>query len=252
MEVMTERINKAEQTTQTMLSKYEESANSALNIESVVGKLMGELGVGGFMGIQDVAAGMKVAVAFKDEAGNKTAEYLGEVVKQAEQKIYIGTENRLPELADRKVKNVRCQLRIVVENVLYVWSDAEIRVSEAEGDYVIIIDTNPQVFNRRKYPRMPFTEMCTIRVVDTGILCCGTMVNISANGFAFSVREEAFANLKGNEVSVEVDGLEVLEGQYLVGSIIRCSNNNGEYVVGCRMPEDNKAIDEFVSRNYCE
>ncbi len=252
MEVMTESINKAEQTTQTMLSKYEESANNALNIESVVGKLMEELGVGGFMGVQDVGTGMKVAVAFKDRDGNKTSEYLGEVAKRDEGKVYIRTENRLAELMDKKAKDVRCQLRIVVENVLYVWSDVEIRVSDAEGDYVLAIVSNPQVYNRRKYPRMPLTEMCTIRVADTDILCCGTMVNISANGFAFAVREEVFAQLKGKDVSVEVDGLEVLEGQYLVGNIIRCSNNNGEYVVGCRMPEDNKAIEEYVSKNYCD
>ena len=252
MEVMTERINKAEETTQTMLSKYEESANSAMNIESVVGKLMEELGVGGFMGVQDVAAGMKVAIAFKDKDGNKTNEYLGEVVEQNDGKVYIRTENRMTELMDKKAKDVRCQLRIVVENVLYVWSDVEIRVSDTEGDYVLIISSNPQVYNRRKYPRMPLTEMCTIRVADTDILCCGTMVNISANGFAFAVREEVFAGLKGKDVSVEVDGLEILDGQYLIGNIIRCSNNNGEYVVGCRMPEDNKAIEEYVSKNYCD
>lgn len=252
MEVMTARINKAEETTQTMLSKYEESANSAMNIEGVVGKLMEELGVGGFMGVQDVATGMKVAIAFKDKDGNKTNEYLGEVVEQNDGKVYIRTENRMTELMDKKAKDVRCQLRIVVENVLYVWSDVEIRVSDAEGDYVLIISSNPQVYNRRKYPRMPLTEMCTIRVADTDILCCGTMVNISANGFAFAVREEVFAGLKGKDVSVEVDGLEILDGQYLIGNIIRCSNNNGEYVVGCRMPEDNKAIEEYVSKNYCD
>lgn len=252
MGVMTGRIGKAEQTTQTMLSKYEESANSALNIEGVVGKLMEELGVGGFMGVQDVSAGMKVAISFKDKEGNKTNEYLGGVVKREEAKIYINTETRPSELTDKKAKNVRCQLRIVVENVLYVWSDVEIRVSDAEGDYVLAIRTNPKVYNRRKYSRMPLTEMCTIRVTDTDILCCGTMVNISANGFAFAVREEVFAGLKGQEVSVEVDGLEVLDGQYLIGSIIRCSNNNGEYVVGCRMPEDNKAIEEYVKQNYSD
>ena len=54
MNDMTESINKAELTTRTMLSKYESSAKSAMDIEDVVGKLMEELGVGGFMGVQDV------------------------------------------------------------------------------------------------------------------------------------------------------------------------------------------------------
>lgn len=86
MEVMTGNICDAEQTTKTMLSKYEESANSAQGIENVVGKLMEELGVGGFMGVQDVREGMKVALAFKDDAGNKTNEYVGEVAAWEEKK----------------------------------------------------------------------------------------------------------------------------------------------------------------------
>lgn len=63
MEVMTQSISGAELTTKTMLSKYEASAKSALDIESVVGKLMEELGVGGFMGVQDVKPGMKITIA---------------------------------------------------------------------------------------------------------------------------------------------------------------------------------------------
>ncbi|MBQ8632116.1 MAG: methyl-accepting chemotaxis protein, partial [Lachnospiraceae bacterium] len=48
MEVMTGSINEAEETTKAMLSKYDESVKSAISIENVVGKLMEELGVGGF------------------------------------------------------------------------------------------------------------------------------------------------------------------------------------------------------------
>ncbi len=254
MGVMTGNINDAEQTTRTMLSKYEESANSALNIESVVGKLMEELGVGGFMGVQDVSAGMKVAVSVKTGEENKKSEYIGEVVAQTGTEIGISTQGRIWELDDRKVKEIRCQLRIVVDNVLYNWDGVAIRIAKGgeAGDYVLKVETNPKVFNRRKYPRMPLTSMCTIRVKETDLLCCGTMVNISANGFAFSVKEPAFAELKGQEVSLEVDDFEVLNGEYLIGSIIRCSNNDGEYVVGCRMPSDNKEIEKYISQHYSE
>ena len=253
MDVMTGNISDAETTTKTMLSKYEESANSALNIESVVGTLMEELGVGGFMGVQDVREGMKVAVAFVG-ADDKKTEYIGEVAGWEEKNIYVSIDNPIEELSDRRAKDVKCQLRIVVDNVLYSWSDVAICAAKTEekGDYVLTIIANPQVYNRRKYPRMPLSNMCTVRVKDTDILCCGSMVNISANGFAFSVKESAFADLKGSEVSVEIDDLAVLDGEYLIGNIIRCSNNEGEYVVGCRMPVDNKAIEEYVSQNYCE
>lgn len=59
MQIMTESINNAEQTTKTMLSKYEASDRSAMDIEDVVGELMEELGIGGFMNVQDIKSGMK-------------------------------------------------------------------------------------------------------------------------------------------------------------------------------------------------
>lgn len=65
METMTGRITLAEQTTREMLSKYIESAKSAVGIEKVVGHLMEELGVGGFMGVQDIRPGMKIAVTME-------------------------------------------------------------------------------------------------------------------------------------------------------------------------------------------
>lgn len=254
MAVMTGNISDAEQTTKTMLSKYEESAANALNIEGIVGKLMEELGVGGFMGVQDVRTGMKVAVAFKDGTGAKKTEYVGEVATWDGQLIYVNVENVVDELADRKAKDVRCQLRVVVNNVLYSWDDVNIRMAKSDeaGNYVLTVETNPQVYNRRKYPRAPLSSMCTVRVKDSDLLCCGNMVNISANGFAFVVREAAFADMKGQEVSVEIDDFPPLNGEYLMGSIIRCSNNDGEYIVGCRMPSDSKEIEAYVARNYSE
>ena len=54
MDIMTQSIDGADKTTKTMLSKYNASVTSAMEIEKVVGKLMEELGVGGFMGVQDI------------------------------------------------------------------------------------------------------------------------------------------------------------------------------------------------------
>ena len=252
MEVMTDNINEAEETTKTMLSKYEESAKNALSIEEVVGRLMGELGVGGFMGVQDVKVGMKIAVAFKDAGGKTKSEYIGEVAERKEQNVYVSLEDRGQEIVDKK--GGMCQLRIVVDNVLYSWEDIEIRATKGNelGAYMLTVEKNPQVFNRRKYPRMPLANLCSITVKETGKEYRGKMVNISANGFAFAVREELFASLKGKEVSLSVDRFDVLDGKPLEGCVIRSSNNDGEYIVGCRMPEDSKAIEAYVSKNYCE
>ncbi len=253
METMTGRINEAEVTTKTMLSKYEESAKSAIDIENVVGQLMKELGVGGFMGVHDVRAGMKIALIFNGGAvGN--GEYIGEVVERLGNEVYVSVDHRGQELVDKKDKTASCQLRIVVDNVLYSWEEISIRQSKGDekGNYRLHVETNPQVFNRRKYPRMPLSNRCSISVQGVDRTFSGKMVNISANGFAFSVRDEYFASARDKMVVVDVTDFAVLDGKSLEGCVIRSSNNEGEYVVGCRMPEDNKTIEKYVHQNYCE
>ncbi|MBO5229095.1 MAG: methyl-accepting chemotaxis protein [Lachnospiraceae bacterium] len=244
MEVMTESINDAEDTTKVMLSKYEESAKSAVDIENVVGHLMEELGVGGFMGVQDVREGMKIALAING------VDYIGEVADKSDKTVYVLLDNK----PDIDKKGVVCQLRIVVDNVLYSWPEVELKLADKgdKGDYKLAVDANPQVFNRRKYPRMPIANECSIIVKATGAEYKGKMVNISANGFAFAVRDEFFANAKGNDVVVNIKYFDVLSGKPINGHIIRSSNNDGEYIVGCRMPSDNAAIKEYVSQNYSE
>ncbi len=251
MEIMTERINRAELTTKEMLSKYEESAKSAVNIETVVGHLMEELGVGGFMGVHDVRAGMKIAVVFSGEGAGK-GEYIGEVQDCAEKNIYVTLEDNGRDVLDRK--NTECQLRIVVDNVLYSWDDVQICLAKSgeSGKYKLTVETNPKVFNRRKYPRAPLTNACSIRIKGTDKIYTGRMVNISANGFAFACKEALFGDSKGKDVTVEVKGFDIVKDGVLEGCIIRSSNNDGEYIVGCRMPRDSEEIKEYVSKNFSE
>ena len=247
METMTERISRAEITTSEMLSKYAESADNAGKIESVVGHLMEELGLGGFMGVQDVRVGMKIAVAFDGSDADKT-EYIGEVVDCFDNNIYVS-------LDAQNGKTGNCQLRIVVDNVLYCWDEVEIAPSKVDetGNYKLYVETNPKVFNRRKYPRMPLANTCVINVKgEDKASYQGRMVNVSANGFAFAVRDEFFANSKGKNVIVDVSNFDVLQNTPLEGCIIRSSNNDGEYVVGCRMPQDSSVIKEYVSKNFSE
>ncbi|MBQ7864458.1 MAG: methyl-accepting chemotaxis protein [Lachnospiraceae bacterium] len=252
MEVMTGSINEAEETTKAMLSKYDESVKSAISIETVVGNLMEELGVGGFMGVQDVLEGMKLAVSITDATNKK--DYLGEVISREGKEVTVSLEDNGRLLVDKKEKHQTCQLRIVVDNVLYCWDDITIRAEKQgeAGKYILLVENNPKVFNRRKYPRMPFANKCKIAVTGEDTEYAGKMVNISANGFAFTVRNEVFANSKGKQVVVSVDDFTVLGGKPLTGRIIRSSDNEGEYIVGCRMPEDNEAIREYVSQNYSE
>ena len=254
MEIMTGSITVAEDTTQAMLSKYEESSNNAVGIENVVGHLMEELGLGGFMGIQDVEQGMKVAVAVKDNDGNKRHEYTGEVVARDDIHLYVHLDTRGQNAVEKKDKHGACQLRIVVSNVLYCWENIGIVVSKDNepGEYKLTIETNPLVYNRRKYPRMPLTYHCSVKVKDNNKTYRGKMVNISANGFALAVKDEFFADAKGKDIAVEIDNFGLLDGSALEGTIIRSSNNSGVYIVGCRMPEDNVVIRDYVNQNYSE
>ena len=155
---------------------------------------------------------------------------------------------------DKKEKHSLCQLRVVVDNVLYSWDEISIRADKSgeKGAYVLLVDKNPQVYNRRKYPRMPLNNKCSIRLKGEEKAVEGKMVNISANGFAFAVRDEAFADSKGKQLIASVHDFTALNGKPLTGRVIRSSNNEGEYLVGCRMPEDSETIREYVSQNYSE
>ncbi len=251
MQIMTESINNAEQTTKTMLSKYEASAKSATDIESVVGELMEELGIGGFMNVSDIKSGMKFRMVIEDQT-NAKEEYTGEVVDRKDNNVYININNRAA--FDDKRRNLKCSFNAVVDNVLYCWNGIAIHNVKAgeKGQFKLTIDTNPQVYNRRKYPRMPFDNKCTISVDGTDITYYGHMVNISANGFAFSVNDSSFENMKGKNIVIEIDNFDVIKDKEIQGCIIRCSNDEGNYIVGCRMPEDSNEIKDYVNKNYSE
>ena len=212
---------------------------------------MEELGVGGFMGVQDVREGMKISISINGSSAGKQ-EYIGEVVERVENTVYVDLEGSKQIAIDKK--DISCQLRIVVDNVLYCWEDVLLHQTKGDesGKYKLVVDTNPRVFNRRKYPRMPLSNPCTIRVKGGNETFHGRMVNISANGFAFACRDNAFADIKGRNVTVDVSGFDVLRGKALDGSIIRSSNNSGEYIVGCRMPQDSETIKEYVGKSYSE
>lgn len=248
MEVMTQGVLNSEETTKAMLSKYDETANNVIQIETVVGKLIEELGEGGFMGVKDIMAGMKLSIY---ESGDKSKkEYKAEVIEVKGQQIYAGTAACENEVLDTKDKNKRYNLHIVVHNALYIWQNIRI-VSVRNGDRMvnsISIEGNPRVVNRRKYPRLPLTNNCRITLKDTNATYDGKMLDISANGFAFSTFAGELKAAKGKPVSVMIDNFPLLEGGALDGMIIRVSDHNGEILIGGRMYEDSKKIRDYVNQ----
>lgn len=250
MQVMTDCVENADGTTRTMLSKYGETAVNVGNIETVVGKLMVELGAGGFMGTQDVKPGMKISII--EGEGNDRIDRRGEVLEQNENNFLVTLWQQEP--LDLKYRSQNWQLRIVVDNVLYYWDNIMIEAVKGRSGncYKLLINSNPNVMNRRKYPRMPIANACTIKLEDSGSSFRGKMVNISANGFAFAVRDAEFADAKGRQVKLLLESFPLPELDTLEGCIIRSTNDEGEYIVGCRMPEDNLAVRDYVNKNYAE
>lgn len=251
MKDITDCIGNADESTKIMLSKYEESARNVDKIENVVGAMMEKLGVGGFMGVQDIKQGMYCTIRQIISGKPADTESHGEIVEQADGVLYVRFKNKD---VDYKNTSLKYELDIVAANVLYHWSSVSAAPATQYGSDVcrLIVASLPSIVNRRKYVRMPVNNKCTVTFKGGADVYEGTMVNISANGFAFQTRETEFADCKGENIIVKVPDFPVEQGRVLEGTIIRSTDNAGTHIVGCRMPEDRIEIGNYVSRNYSE
>ena len=59
-----------------------------------------------------------------------------------------------------------------VNNALYTWEDVSVSAASNAGanSYRIAVATNPKVINRRKYPRTPVANACTVTVSYTHLI----------------------------------------------------------------------------------
>ena len=250
VDTMTGFINESDETSKRMVSKYEESASNIDNIEEIIQGLMCELGIGGFMGIDDIKPGMKLSLFIDSENGNIN-EYHGELLEQNSNSIKVRLDNSI-----NVAKNTPCKVQVTVGNVLYCWDKATINPtsgltagSSSTNTLTITITTRPSIVNRRKYPRLDISNRCTITVKKTGTTYSGKLDNISANGFAFLADNSFFADSKGSEISVQIENFDLPDNSVLEGKIIRSSDNDGMYIVGCQMPADNLAIKDYVEKH---
>lgn len=240
VEDMTSGIADSNEICHKMLSKYDETAVNIDTIENVVEALMCELGIGGFMGLADLTPGMKVIIS-PDDTSNNT--YHGELVEETPQGISI----TLPTSA-RITETTPCHIQVTVGNVLYCWDKAKI-FPDNNGIYQIQISSRPKINNRRKYPRMDINNDCLITVPETGQEFTGRLENISGNGFAFTTDAAFFATAKGTRITLQIQHFKVPSHNLLEGRIIRCSNNEGHYIVGCQMPEDDLFLMKYVEEH---
>lgn len=241
VETMTTCISDSDETSKRMLSKYEESASNINNIENVIQELMCELGIGGFMGLDDIHAGMKAKVILPKHL--ERMEYHGEVRSVAENSISLILSDD-PQLNGSET----CKVQVTVDNVLYCWDQAQIQADTASGShvYALQLSARPEIKNRRKYPRADVPNPCTITLKDSDTTFSGQLDNISANGFAFLIRDPFFMDHKHADVAIDIQNFALSDQSHLEGHVIRCSDDEGVYIVGCQMPEDNYAIRNYV------
>ena len=243
VETITGCIAHSSQTSERMLSKYEETASNINTIEDVMENMMCDLGIGGFMGIEDIQPGMKIDLKV---AGQGDTEYLGELIEQIPEGLLVSCQKELA-LTD----TASCTLQITAGNILYCWDKAVISPAPEKGAHAfkIIINTRPRINNRRKYLRMDLNNACTIKFKNSDTEYAATMDNISANGFAFLATDNIFTQSKNASITVTIHDFALPDHNVLEGRIIRCSDDNGLFIVGCQMPEDNFYILEYVEKN---
>jgi len=242
---MTECITSSKDISSRIVSKYDESATNINNMENTIQALMCELGVGGFMGIEDIKTGMKASAILKGTHG-ENVEFHGTIKAHDDKGLTLELEKALPAVNGA----IECDMLVTVGNVIYRWENAKI-AADKKGSAttgVVTIMTRPQILNRRKYPRIDMNNHCTITVKGTDETFEGKLDNLSANGFAFLSKDRFFSNNKGKIVTVSIDNFDLPAHSVLEGQIIRCSDNDGVYIVGCQMPEDNYYIMEYVEK----
>lgn len=243
VDTITTCITHSSRTSERMLSKYQETADNINTIEDVMENMMCDLGVGGFMGIEDVKPGMKIDLQLVDQKDDK---YLGELIEQIPEGLLVSCQKKLTING-----SASCMLQVTAGNILYCWDKAAISPAPESGEHAfkITITTRPRINNRRKYPRMDLNNTCTIKFKNSDTEYAATMENISANGFSFLATDKIFTQSKNAEVIITIHDFALPNHNELEGRIIRCSDDNGLYIVGCQMPEDNFYILEYVEKN---
>lgn len=238
MGAMTASITEADDSTRIMRSKYAETTANVMSIGNIVGQLMGELGAGGFMTTEDILAGMYFTLE----------EVQGDAVKEYKQRVADVKGNTLLAKFPNDMVSVSVSatyhISVIVDNRIYRWET--IQVTAKDNLLFLTVNGNPQVFNRRKYRRAPLFNHCQFTIEGSDMPFIGTMVNISAGGYSFFSDAEELKDAKGKYIELFIDDFPLLENVALDGSVIRVTDNNGVYIVGCRMYSDNTDIERYA------
>jgi len=235
MDEVTDKTLKTADVSRRMFTASEETSTQVINIEQIVGSLMVDLGTGGFMSVQDLQPGLQLKVL--EEHEGQELEFSGMVKEVFKDTISVETTEPLV------LKNCPHHIKVTVNNVVYRWDNVNFeRISGNTCD--IIVEGNPSILNRRKYPRLAMNKACEITTKEKSF--AATLTNISANGFAFTTSSSNASGIKGRSIRLKTDYIDVLKGRELVACVIRITENGGVVTVGCRLLDDDTAIEAYV------
>ena len=236
MDITTKNIRSADDTARAMRDKYEETSNNVNNIESIVSKLVEDMGENGFLGVEDVHEGMSLLVIEGDKF--EGTAYKASVLEVAEEGIYVGTP--FSDEGELQIdKKQTYYLQVIVHNELYNWDKVGVSLAKG-GRYCIRVTGNPYVINRRKHRRIPLSNACEVSN-NTGNTVTGKMVNISAGGFAVEIPEAEGFVTNGGTVRLQIHDYPLLKDR-ITGTVIRISSNHDAFLIGCRSLEEHPEI----------
>lgn len=246
MSVMSDYVENASANAQSMLQKYDQTTVNVGNIESSVGNLVVQLGTGGFMGIQDAKPGSKVSILTLDEDGTPAKEYYGQVLRQ--QNMDVVVDIRPADITGCGDTSLPCHLQMATGNVLYLWEEASVSALLEHGItyYRVVTTAKPKVMKRKKNPRLDIHCPCDIVIEGNSKTYHGNMLDISANGMAFTASDTDFEAAEKKMITVTIPELPIPKARTVQACIMRCKKGNGEYILGCRLSENNLAIQQYI------
>ena len=234
-DIMSSIIDKIEETannSKDMRSKNEETSAHVISIEHMISKLIEELSSSGIMDISDVQTGMGVSL----KLANGTAEHKGFIADVADTVLSISMEG-----TGCSSLSGTCDIAIIVENTTYHWKNASIL--QAKDNMVSVrVDGKPMVANRRKFPRLPLSNSCEIKL-KSGVSASGTMKNISGGGLAFTTGD---ADIKiGELIKIRILNFPVQKDLSAV-AIRKADLADNTIQYSCRMLDDDMDIASYV------
>ena len=122
------------------------------------------------MGIQDVKPQMHCVLVRK---GETREEYHGKVVRQSGSELWLQMDQEALGSIREKTPYDRIQIVVIMSFTTGRMFWQTWKMSREEMYVNLVVKTTPVIANRRKYPRMPIANSCTITRKDTDKHNCG-------------------------------------------------------------------------------